>query len=256
MAFTVNKIAQLAGVTIRTLRYYDKIGLLVPSARSEAGYRLYSREDILSLQQILFYRELDFPLSEIGKLLKNPAYDREAALKMQYISLEGKARHYHRLAELARNTLNSLEGEWIMKDQELLDGFSYDAMMAHQKQYEKEVENRWGNTEAYKQSRERTAAMSKADWEHLGRQQERGLEKLVALYKEGAAFQDPRVQALVKEAHELIDTRFYTCSTEMFANLGEMYVTDSRFTAYYDKHAEGLAAFYNEAIQYYCRTKK
>ncbi|MHB1404229.1 MAG: MerR family transcriptional regulator [Desulfitobacteriaceae bacterium] len=107
MDYTVNQVAQLAGVTIRTLRYYDKIGLLIPSARTEAGYRIYSEGDLERLQQILFFRELDFSLAKIEEILNNPAFDRRGALKMQAEFLEKRADRYLKLARFAQDTLIS-----------------------------------------------------------------------------------------------------------------------------------------------------
>ena len=167
MDYTVNQVAQLAGVTIRTLRYYDKIGLLIPSARTEAGYRIYSEGDLERLQQILFFRELDFSLTKIEEILNNPAFDRRGALKMQAEFLEKRADRYLKLARLAQDTLISLEGGTKMENKDLFKGFDYDQMMAHQKQYEQEVEERWGQTDAYKVSKERTSKYTKEDWERI-----------------------------------------------------------------------------------------
>lgn len=252
MLYTIKKISQLAGVTYRTLRYYDKIGLLTPSARTDAGYRLYADEDIERLQQILFWRELDFPLSKIEEILNNPLFDRKEALKMQAELLEAKANRYLKLSQLANDTLVSLEGGKRMENKDMFSGFDYDKMLEEQKQYEEEVKNRWGDTDAYRISKERTAKLTKEDWERLHEQQGKNLKELCDLYSAGAAAEDPRVQTAVKKQHEFIHDTFYPCPLEVFGCLGNMYITDERFTAYYEKLAPGLAAYYNDAIQHYC----
>ena len=131
MGYTVNQVAQLAGVTLRTLRYYDKIGLLTPHTRTEAGYRIYSPADVEKLQQILFFRELDFPLARINEILNNPLFDRRDALKMQAEHLERERPRYRKLSQLARETLRNLKEEikWI---KDMFEGFDYDQMLEEQ----------------------------------------------------------------------------------------------------------------------------
>ena len=138
-----------------------------------------------------------------------------------------------------------------MDKQEMFKGFDYDKMMAEQAQYEDEVKARWGNTDAYKISRERTAKLSKEDWARLSARQEEDLQELTAAYKAGLAPDDPRTQAAVKKMHQFIDENFYPCSAEMMGCLGQMYTADERFARYYDSRAEGLAQYYSEAIRIY-----
>ncbi len=252
MQYKTNQLAETAGVTIRTLRYYDKIGLLVPSARSEAGYRLYSDDDLERLQQILFFRELDFPLASIEELMNNPLFDRQAALSMQIDWLDKKAERYLKLAQLARNTRNNFVGGIKMPAKNLFDGFDYEQMQQDQKKYEAEVKERWGNTDAYKVSQKRTAQYSKEDWERINKVQMENLKALCDLYTAGVAHDDPKVMVVVENALNFINQNFYPCNLEIMSNLGNMYVSDERFTAFYEKFAPGLAAYYNEAIQNYC----
>lgn len=252
MHLKINQIAAIAGITVRTLRYYDKIGLLVPSAKSDAGYRLYSDYDLERLQQILFFRELDFPLARIAELMNNPLFDRQAALAMQIDWLDKKAERYLKLAQLARNTMNNFEGGIKMPAKDLFAGFDYEQMQQKQKQYETEVKERWGNTDAYRVAQERTARYSKADWERINKVQMDNIKELCDLYNAGVAHDDPRVMAVVENALNFINQHFYPCNLEMMSNLGNMYVCDERFTAFYEKFAPGLAAYYNNAIQHYC----
>lgn len=252
MSYTINKIAQTAGVTLRTLRYYDRIGLLVPSGRTEARYRLYSDEDLERLQQILFFRELDFPLEKIGQLLRDPAYDRKEALKMQIRFLEKRAERYLKLTELAKETLQNLEGGIKMDNKEMFKAFDYDKMMEEQKQYEDEVKERWGATDAYKISTERASKYTREDWERINAENEAILKEMIECFTKGVPYDDSRMMEVCDRARSQMNKYFYPCSLEMYSCLGNMYVTDERFTAYYDKFAPGLAAYYNEAIQHYC----
>ena len=255
MGYTVNQVAQLAGVTLRTLRYYDKIGLLTPHTRTEAGYRIYSQEDVDKLQQVLFFRELDFPLARIREILDNPQFDRRVALKMQAEHLEKRAARYHKLSQLARETLRDLEGGHEMDKKDMFKGFDYDKMLEEQKQYEDEVKERWGNTDAYKESMAKTAKYTKEDWERINEVQMQNLKDLCGLYNAKVPHDDPRVQEVVDRSRKFISDNFYQCPPEAFSCLGQMYVTDERFTAFYEKIAPGLAAYYNDAIQYYCKKK-
>lgn len=252
MSYKINQIAEMAGITIRTLRYYDKIGLLVPSARTEAGYRLYSADDLERLQQILFFRELDFPLARIQDLMNNPNYDRTEALVMQIDWLNKKAIHYSKLARLAETTLEHLEGGVKMTEKDLFDGFDYEKMQQEQKQYEEEVKERWGNTDAYRISRERTAKYTREDWGKINQLQTDNIKELCELYMAGVAYDDPRVLQVVENAMNFISRYFYPCNLEIMSGLGNMYVSDERFTAFYEKYAPGLAVYYNNAIQHYC----
>ena len=255
MSYTINRIAQTAGVTLRTLRYYDRIGLLVPSGRTEAGYRLYSDDDLDKLQQILFFRELDFPLEKIGRLMEDPAFDRKEALNMQIRFLEKRAERYLKLTKLAKKTLQNLEGGKKMDKKEMFKAFDYDKMMEEQKQYEDEVKDRWGSTEAYRISKERTSKYTKEDWERIGAESEGNLKEMIECFTSGVPYDDPRMMAVCDNARAQMSKNFYPCSLEMYSNLGNMYIADERFTAFYDKFAPGLAAYYNEAIQHYCITR-
>ncbi len=255
MQYKINQIAEIAGITVRTLRYYDQIGLLVPSSRSEAGYRLYSDYDLERLQQILFFRELDFPLTRIEEIMNNPLFDRQTALTMQIDWLDKKAERYLKLAQLARNTMNNMEGGIKMPAKDIFDGFDYEQMQQNQKQYEAEVKERWGNTDAYKISQARTSQYSKKDWESINKVQMENIKELCSMYNAGIAHDDPKVMEVVEKALNFIDQNFYPCSLEIMSNLGNMYICDERFTAFYEKFAPGLAAYYNEAIQYYCIVK-
>lgn len=255
MEYSISQVSRLAGVTQRTLRYYDKMGLLTPSAKTAAGYRIYTEVDLEKLQQILFFRELNFSLTKIKEMISNPNYNRKDALQMQAELLEKKAQRYLKLVQLAKNTLSNIKGGQEMNKEDLFNGFNYEKMIAEQKQYEAEVKERWGNSNAYKISQERTAKLTKKDWEHLNARQMQNLKELCDLYHTDVPPEDPKAQAVVQKQHEFIHNTFYPCSLEMFSCLGNMYIADARFTAYYEKFAPGLAVYYNKAIQFYCHKR-
>lgn len=255
--YTIGELAGLAGISGRTLRHYDQIGLLRPEQHTHSGYRMYTSEDAVRLQQILLFRELEFPLAEIASLMLDPAFDRRGALEQQAELLEKRAGRLAALAKSARRTLADQvqadqKGERKMEDKELFQAFDYDRMMEEQKTWEPEVERRWGNTEAYRVSRERTKRMAREDWSLIKARQAEDLNALATLYRAEAAPDDPRVQDLVSRARGLIDETFYPCSWKMFRGLGQMYEADPRFASYYDREADGLSGFYSKAIKIRC----
>ena len=255
MVYTINKIAKLAGITLKTLRHYDKLGLLVPSDRSKAGYRLYSEVEVEKLQRILFYRELDFPLLKIKEIMERPDYDKKKSLEIQIEFLEERSKRYEGLALLAKKTLKNMEGEQIMRDNELFEGFDYDKTMENQKKYEKEVDEKWGNTAAYKESKGKTDGYVKEDWERIQLETDTLMKELIRCFREKEPIDGAAMMAVCEAFRRHMTKNFYECSLKMFSCLGNMYVTDERFTQYYDKHEAGLAAYYNEAIQSYCSAK-
>lgn len=251
--YSIQQLATLAGTTTRTLRHYDHIGLLVPR-RDENGYRRYTTHDAEQLQLILFYRTLDFPLETIQQMLAAPSFDRAATLEQQVRTLREKADYFDRLADTAEATLASLKGGIHMEDKSLFNGMSFEEIKAHEAKHEDEVIERWGESEAYQTARTRSANRSKEEWESLSAQQMALVEPLVHLFREGIPIEDDRVQTVVRQNHAFIHQHFYDCSLDLFSGLGQMYVSDERFTAFYDQHEKGLAHYYNEAIQYYCIT--
>lgn len=249
--YSIQQLATLAGTTQRTLRHYDAIGLLVPN-RDANGYRRYTKTHVGRLQTILFYRSLDFSLDTIQRLLEADSFNRAETLERQVVALREKAAHFERLAETAEATLTSLKGGLSMEDEALFNGLSFDELKAHEAKHETEVRARWGDSEAYETSRERAVKRTKDDWEALSQQQMNLVKPLVELFRADVPIDDPHVQAVVQANHQFINDNFYDCSLDMFSGLGSMYVMDERFTAFYDKHAPGLAVYYHEAIQHYC----
>ncbi len=243
MGHTVKAVAQLAGVTIRTLHHYDAIGLVRPGERTESGYRVYGRRDLERLQQVLFFKELGFGLAEIKEILERPDFDRRQALLDHRELLTHRKDRIERLIKAVEQTLESMEEGTMLEESVWFDGFDHS-------RYEEEARQRWGHTDAYRESRERTAAYTEADWSGVAAEQTGILKEIAALADRRP--DDPDVLQTIGRMHSLISERFYACSVEMFRGIGELAVTDSRFTATYEKLRPGLAAFYASAVRAYC----
>lgn len=244
MGHTVGDIAKLAGISVRTLHHYDDIGLLGPSERSAAGYRLYSDDDLVTLQQVLFFKELGFGLEEIARLMHDPTFDRAGALRLQHRMLADKAAQLMKMMDAVERTLDGLEKGTPMAADDMFEVFGdFDP-----KQYEAEVQQRWGETDAYKESARRTKGYTKDDWARFKAENEEIGTATAALIDAGVPADDPRAMDLAEQARLQIDRWFYPCSHEMHANLAEMYIADPRFTATYEKIHEGMAQYWHDAI--------
>lgn len=244
MAFTVGDLSRLTGVTVRALHHYDEIGLVRPSQRSCAGYRLYDERDVLRLQQVLVFRELGVPLGEIGPAIDADA-DRAALLRRHRVALVEKRTRIDAMLAAVDAALEMLEkGKAMMQPEDfkaLFDGWNPE-------DYDDEARQRWGQTEAYKESLRRTRQYGKPAWEAIRHESEAIYARLAALMQQGTPAADPAVQAAVEDHRKHIDRWFYPCSRQMHHGLGEMYVADPRFTANLDKVVPGFAQFLRDAI--------
>ena len=237
---TVHQVARLAGVSERTLRYYDQLGLLPPMAETEAGYRLYGDADLARLQRILFLRELDFPLKEISPMLKAEAKDQRLAVEQHRELLRLKVERLQGLIDLCERIL---KGEEEMSLQE----FDQSAVEKQREAYAREAKQRWGETEAYKESERRTAAYGKQDWDAIKAETDGIFAEFAALVGHDPI--SPEVRAVVIRWRDTISRRFYACSDSMLAGLGEMYMADERFRKTLDAYGEGTAALMSEAMR-------
>jgi len=241
---TVSEVSRLSGASVRALHHYDEIGLLVPSGRTAAGYRLYDRDDLARLQEILLFRELEIPLDDIATLLSGGAFDRRAALELQREMLLQKAVRTEALIASVERAINAERTGVRMTKEEMFEVFGdFDPT-----QYEDEVQERWGETDAYKESARRTARYTKADWDRFKAESEQIGTDTARLMDESVPADDPRAMDLAEQARLQIDTWFYPCSHEMHVNLAEMYITDPRFMATYEKIHEGMAQYWHDAI--------
>ncbi len=244
MKLKINEAAKLTGISVRTLHYYDEIGLLHPGEVTEAGYRLYDDESLERLQQILFFRELGFALKDIQGILNSPAFDQTKALESHKQLLLLKRSRLDGLLALVDSTL---KGESKMSFKE----FDMTEIETAQKKYAKEAEERWGSTEAYKESARRTKSYSKEDWARISGEQEQIYRAFAANMGQSPA--SPTVQQIAADWQSLITRNFYECTKEILAGLGQMYVADERFTKNIDQYGDGLAEFMSQAIAEYCK---
>ena len=241
---TVGTISHLAGVTVRTLHHYHQIGLVVPSDRSEAGYRLYGHAEIERLQEVLFFRELGFGLNEIREIMESPDYDRVTALSRQRQLLEARAERLFNMITAVDATLEAERRGINMTKGEMLEVFGDFDPAA----YEDEARERWGHTDAYQESVRRTAQYSKADWEQLGRESEEISQAFIELMNAGVSAENDAAMDVAERHRAHVSRWFYECTPEIHAGLGQMYVTDPRFEESIDRAAPGLAEYMSNAI--------
>lgn len=243
MTYTVNMLAKVAGVSVRTLHYYDEIGLLNPSSVKENGYRGYEEKERLKLEQILFFKELDFPLEEIINIMNSPSFDIHKALIEQRKYLKLKRARINNLLNTLNKTIITLKNGGKLMPSRISN------MQNQIDEYKKEAKERWGNTETYRQSQERTKNWTKADYTKLAEDGVKFNRELAEVMERG--YDSPEFQALIAKHYAGMQV-FYDCSLEMYRGLGEMYVTDPRFRETYDQFKPGLAEVMKQAINYYC----
>lgn len=240
---TVNEISKITGVSVRTLHYYDAIGLLKPSRVTDAGYRLYDDTALSRLQSILLFRELQFPLKDIKAILDSPVYDPAEALAQQLHLLELQKKHIEKLISLARE----LQSKGV--DKMDFEAFNKEEMT----QYAAEARERWGSTRAYAEYSEKFSKRSDREKEEAGRQLMTLFADLGALKLKGLPPADSVVQEKVAALQQHITENYYTCTNEILSGLGQMYLCDERMKRSIDKAGgEGAAEFAAKAISVYC----
>lgn len=253
MEYTVQKLAQLAGVSSRTLRYYDQIGILTPARVNSSGYRIYGQKEVDRLQQILFYRELGIALETIKEIMTAPSFDAEKALKEHREQLLEKRKQLDLLITNVEKTIASTEGRMDMSDQEKFEGFKKKMIDENERKYGKEIREKYGQ-ETVNQSNAKLMNMSQEDYEAVTKLEAEVREALAEAFATG----DPAGEQAQKaaELHKRWLTYYWTeYSKEAHAGLAQMYVDDERFTAYYDKEQPGMAAFLRDAIHIYTGQK-
>jgi len=244
MRHSIGSLSKLSGVSIRALHHYDQIGLLQPSEVAESGYRYYDDAAVERLWQILFYRELDFPLAEIGEILSSPSFDRNRALTEHLNLLTQKRARLDRLIELVSN---AMKGEQHIE----FKPFDTSEIDALREQYAEEAKARWGNTDAYRESTKRAAKWTEADKKRMEAESGEIFSGFAALVGTDPA--DARVKALVTRWKAFISESYYDCTDEILAGLGQMYVADERFMKNIDKFGAGTAKLMSDAIAVYCK---
>jgi len=241
----VGEVAALAGVTVRTLHHYDRIGLLSPSERTPAGYRRYTPSDLDRLHQVLVYRELGFPLEEIATLLDDPAADPLAHLRRQLALLRDRLDRTRAMVAAVEKEMEAHTMGISLTPEERFEVFGeHDPS-----QYDAEVEQRWGETDAYRESRRRTSSYTKDDWLRIKAEGADVERRFAEALRSGVAADSEQAMDVAEEHRQHISRWFYDCPPEMHAGLGRMYVEDERFTAHYEQIAPGLAQYVSTAVQ-------
>jgi DNA-binding transcriptional MerR regulator len=244
MSYSVGQVADFAGVTVRTLHHYDEVGLLVPSTRSSAGHRRYSDADLDRLQRILFYRELGFPLDEVATLLDDPDTDPQEHLRRQYGLLSARIEKLQKMAAAVEHAMEAKKMGVNLTPEEKFEVFGdFDP-----DEYNEEVEQRWGGTDAYRESQRKTASYTKEDWQRIQDAQADWGRRFVALMDSGEAADSEAATELAEEHRQQICGFYYDCPLEMHTCLGEMYVADERFTEYFETMKPGMAQYLRDAI--------
>lgn len=240
--WTVSEVARLAHVTVRTLHHYDEIGLLVPSQRTEAGYRMYGPPELERLQQILLFRELSFSLEAIQELLEQPAFERLEALRAQRELLFERIARTESVIGAVDVAIEALQGGTEMDEERMFAGFGdFD-----QADHAEEARERWGDTDAYRESMRRAKRYTKEDWTRIKAEAD-GIEARWVTLMEGRG---PADAAHIAEEYRLhIDRWFYPLSRAGHVKLAELYTSDARFEQHYEKRAAGLAAYVAASIR-------
>lgn len=249
MPYKVKEVAELVGVSVRTLHHYDQIGLLIPKSTTQAGYRLYTDKDLERLQQILFFKEIGFHLQEIKQILDSPGFDRKQALQAHKELLIEKRKRLEEIIRTVEKTISSIEGGKEMDKKEMFDGFDMSIIEEYKEKYAEEARQKYGK-ETVDECEQKTSGYTESDWARIMAKSDEIYQKLAASMDKGPA--DPRVQEAVAEWRQHITDHFYHCTLEIFRGLGDLYVDDERFTASIDKYKAGLAKFMREAMHIYC----
>ena len=240
MKMLIKDFAKACGVSVRTLHYYDEIGLLKPSFVDEwTGYRYYDENSLLRMQEIMFYRELDFSLKNISQIISSPYYDKEKALSQQKKLL---VLNKERLEKLILSIDDAMKGKVVMN---AFDNSEFE-------KYKDEAKEKWGNTTAYAEYSEKSKNYGKDKFSSISGEMAEIFGKFNRAMKNSDADSD-EAQILVKELQDYITNNFYTCTKEILSGLGQMYVYDERFKNNIDKAGEGTAEFVSEAIKIYCK---
>ncbi len=246
MKMSISETAKLTGVSVRTLHYYDEIGILKPVCVDEHnGYRFYDERSLKRLQTILFYRELDFSLKEIDTIISNPDFIMSEALSRQKELLKLKKERIERLITAIDN---NLRGEDTMN----FNAFDNSEFEAQKEKFATEAKEKWGDTDAFKENEKKTSDYSNEKWAEVNNEMNSIICEATECMKKGNLPESDAAQAIVRKLQEFITENHYNCTKEILSGLGQMYVGDERFKANIDKCGDGTAEFMSRAIEYYC----
>lgn len=249
MEYTVQKLGQMAGISSRTIRYYDEIGLLKPKRINSSGYRIYGEREVDQLQQILFYRKLGFSLESIMEILESPGFDDLKALKEHRERLVEKRNQIDLLINNVEKTIYSKERGVKMKDKEKFKGFKKELVNENERKYGKEAREKYGD-ETVDKSNQMFLNMSQEEYERFQKLTEEVQNLFEQAYKEGGP-DSPIAQKACEKHKEWLLFSWPSYSKEAHRGVAQMYVDDERFAAYYEKNIKGLATFMRDAIFIY-----
>jgi DNA-binding transcriptional MerR regulator len=249
MEYTVRKLAKLAGVSTRTLRYYDEIDLLKPARINTSGYRIYGADEIDRLQQILFYKEMGVELVQIQKILEAPDFDELGALREHLLKLLEKKKQINQLIDNVNKTIRSKEKKTTMKDQEKFQGFKKQLIKDNEEKYGQEIREKYGK-KAIEKSNAKMMKISEEDYNQVKRLEEAVLESLKKAFESGNPAGE-EVQRTADLHRQWLSFYWDTYSKEAHMGVAEMYVADERFSAYYDPENKGMTKFLRDAIKNY-----
>ncbi|KAB8127662.1 MerR family transcriptional regulator [Gracilibacillus oryzae] len=253
MEYTVSQLAKLSGVSGRTLRYYDQIGLLKPAYVNDSGYRIYGEKETDLLQQILFFRELEISLEDINKIINQPDFDQTEALRNHYDELQKKRDRLDSIISTVAKTLAAREGGMEMSNKDKFDAFKEKLIEENEQKYGEEIREKYGD-KTINESNAKLRGMSEEDFEVMNKLEGEIITLLEKSYKTGDPASD-LAQELAHKHKEWLMYSWPSYSEEAHAGLVDMFVADERYTAYYDKHVKGGTAFLRDAVLNYLDKK-
>lgn len=250
LLYQIKEVADMAGVSVRTLHHYDQVGLLRPVSVSPVGYRLYTECDLEKLQLVLFFKELGFSLKDTKRIMTIPGFNSKHALKAHQDMLLAKKERLEQLIRSVKKTLQAMEGERTMSKREMFSAFDTSTIEKHKAQYTEEAKAKYGQTAEYRECTQHTANYKAQDWSAIMHRGDEIHRQLAALMDKPAHSRE--VQVAIGEWRTHITNYYYPCTLEIFRGLGDLYVEDKRFMANIDKYQTGLAKFMRKAMIIYC----
>jgi DNA-binding transcriptional MerR regulator len=242
--YTVGEVARLAHVSVRTLHHYDRIGLLPPSGRSAAGYRQYREADLRRLQQILFYRQLDFGLDEVAKILADPDAGIDDHLRRQHRLVREQVTRHRALLRAIEREMEARKMGIALTPEEQFEIFGTDKLG----EYAEEARQRWGDTDAWKQSQRRSASYTREDWIQIKSEADENIRGFAAAIQAGEPATGSIAMDLAEAHRQHLSRWFYDCGLDLHRGLAQMYIADPRYSASYDEIAPGFSRYVHDAI--------
>lgn len=247
MEYSIRQLSEIAGISARTLRYYDKIGLLKPSCVRESGYRYYNEKELELLQQILFYKERGLKLEQIAAIIQSDDFDIMSALHEHLEDLELQQARLDNMITAVRKTIASMKGEITMSNAEKFESFKKEMIKNNEEKYGEEIRSKYGEKEV-EESNKSMLNMTEAEYDCLKSLENEIREELNAAVKDGESPEGERAGNIVRLHKEWLGMNWKQYTPQGHIGIAEMYVADPRFTAYYDKDITGCAEFLKKAI--------